>query len=92
MLKQIPFLLILKLSQMGSLKMLIICLSSSSFIAKSSDKLRRISLQNGFSFSEKKSFLSMVSYLSHIFLFNLEITFSNGTYSWDKEVYEAKAY
>jgi hypothetical protein len=36
--------------------------------------------------------LSTISYLPHIFLYNLEVKFSKGTYSWDQEVYEAKTF
>ena len=69
--------LILKLNQMGWLKMLVILYSASSFIGNSSDKLRRVSLQNWFSLSEKlsnPSFLSIISYLRHIVLYTLGIT------------------
>ena len=69
--------------------MLIILFSSSSFGDNISDKLRRISLQNRFSLSDKlskPSFLSIISYLLHIFLYNLEVKLSMGTQSQDQEV------
>jgi hypothetical protein len=54
--------------------MLIILFSSSSFIGKKSDKLRAISLRNGFSLSEiyvpNTPFLSIISYIiSAIFFY-----------------------
>ena len=54
--------LILKWGQMGWLKKLVILYSSSSFIGNSSDKLRRVSLQNWFSLSEKLSNPSFFKY------------------------------
>ena len=59
---------------MGWLMMLIILFSSSSFIGKNSDRLRAISLRNGFKLSEiyvpNPPFLSIISYiLSAIFFY-----------------------
>jgi hypothetical protein len=42
--------------------------------------------------SQQPLFLSTISYLPHIFLYNLEVTFSMGTYSSDQEVYEATTF
>jgi hypothetical protein len=37
-------------------------------------------------------FYKFLSYLPHIFLYNLEVTFSMGTYSSDQEVYQATTF
>jgi len=77
--------------------MLIILFSSSSFIGKKSDKLRTISLRNGFNLSEILSKPSVFKYnilynIRYIFLYNLEVKFCKGTYSWDQEVCNAKTF
>jgi hypothetical protein len=37
-------------------------------------------------------FLSIISCLRHIFLYNLEVNFSMGTYSWEEDVCKAKIF
>ena len=92
------FLWILQLSLMCWLMMLIIFFSSSSFIGKKSDKLRAICLRNGFNLSQKyvptpPFFMYTILYnIRYIFLYNLEVKFCKGTYSWDQEVCNAKTF
>ena len=79
---------------MGWLKMLTLLFFFYLLVCNSSDKLRSIYLSKMDLtcqiYFPNLLFLSIVSCLPHIFLYNLEVNFSMGTYSWEEDVCKAK--